>query len=188
MAVTAHAPLQWPDGVLPRIRRPLAAAAAILVAIDVIGLGVHWADTVNSHFATDSPPRAQPQLSGPEALVSDPAQTVVNHVAKPARPAEPFGCLAADSGCYPTQGPTTTPTPPASGTTPPPQQQPSPAPVPLAQVGATVPALGTTASVGVGDGGCTAVDLTVIALGDCPAPTGDGAVVVNLGGSLLGQK
>jgi hypothetical protein len=42
--------------------------------------------------------------------------------------------------------------------------------------------------VGVGDGGCTAVDLTVLALGDCPTPTGDGAVVLNLGGSLLGQK
>ena len=46
--------------------------------------------------------------------------------------------------------------------------------------------LGLQASLGLGDGSCTTVNLTVIALGDCPTPTGDGPVILHLGGSLLG--
>ncbi|MEY2426969.1 MAG: hypothetical protein QOI61_2541, partial [Actinomycetota bacterium] len=55
------------------------------------------------------------------------------------------------------------------------------------QADLAVPALGTQVSLGVGDGGCTGIDLTVLAIGDCAAAPGDGAVVLNLGGLLLGD-
>ena len=72
--------------------------------------------------------------------------------------------------------------------TPPAAPTPTPTPVvPLLQTTVGVPALGVNAQLGLGDGSCTTVDLTLLALGDCPAPDGDGAVILQLGGSLLGN-
>jgi hypothetical protein len=78
---------------------------------------------------------------------------------------------------------TPAPTAPGNATTPPP----SPQPTPIAQADLGVPALSTQVSLGLGDGGCTSIKLTVLALGDCPVVGGDGAVILNLGGSLVGD-
>lgn len=168
---------------------PLAALAAVLVAIDVIGLGIHWADAVNRSFATDSPPnRARTSVASPDAVVPG-GVAVGGDTAKPRRTlaVQPVGCLSAANACFagnPT--PTTTPAPVAGP--PAPATPPTVKPTPLAQADLAVPALGTQVNLGLGDGGCTAVNLTVLSLGNCPAAEGDGPIILNLGGTLLGQK
>jgi hypothetical protein len=164
------------------------------LAIDLIGLGMHLADAVNSPFASDTPSRAKVTVGGPEAVVPGSAglgsQTAHRtKLSDQPQAAQPYGCLALNSGCYAGPPPSAGPTPNGGGggTTTPPPSAPGTSPVPVAQVDASVPDLGAQLSVGVGDGGCTGVNLTVIAIGNCPAAQGEGPVILHLGGSLLGQ-
>lgn len=189
----AHYPSVLDKGPLERARRPLAVAAAVLLAVDMIVLGLHLADAVKSPLADDTPTSARARIGAPEAVVPGGAASRADQQRRAAAdesgPARPLGCLALASGCYPAQ-PTASPSaspgarPPtgAPATAPPPTS-----PVPVAQADAAVPALGAQVSVGAGDGSCTSVELTVLALGDCPIESADGPVVLNLGGSLLGD-
>lgn len=187
MAAVAHFPTSLDKGWLDKFRRPLSALAATILVIDLMGLGMHLADSAESPFANETP-RAKTRIGGPEAIV--PRQAQATSAAPATRAAQPLGCLALNSGCY--AGPPA-PTPPANtgttkapdgtGKTPAPV---APAPQPLAQADIGIPTLGAQVSLGVGDGGCTGLNLAVIALGDCPVATGDGPVIVKIGGSLLG--
>ena len=190
MAAVAHFPGSLDRGPLERVRRPLAVIAALLLVVDLIGLGLHLADGVKSPFADDTPRRAKTSVGGPEAVVPSSdvfgARTERGATSRTATAATPLGCLALESGCYPAAAPPAAPagTPPSAGpATPPPSTQ----PVPVAQADLAVPALGTQVTLGVGEGSCTSVNLTVLALGDCPVTSGDGPVILNLGGSLLGN-
>jgi hypothetical protein len=193
VTAVAHFPSSLDNGWLEKLRRPLAALAATLLVVDLMGLGMHLADSAQSPFADDAPTRAKTTIGGPEAVVPNTAVSAGDATRQAARTSEPLGCLALDSGCYvgppaPTATPTNTPT--GSNTTPPgktPTPTPAPAPQPLAQADVGVPALGVEASLGLGDGSCTGLDLTLIAVGDCPPATGDGGLRLNLGGSLLGD-
>jgi hypothetical protein len=189
VTAVAHFPGSLDKGPLERFRRPLAVVASLLLVVDLIGLGLHLADAVGSPFANDRPARAKATVGGPDAVV--PGSAVLGSLsgrqtgASRPRSAEPYGCLALNSGCYAgPPAPTPGTTPPGGSTTTPPNTPPKP--VPVVQADVAVPALGTQVSLGVGDGGCTAIDLTLIALGNCPAATGDGPVILHLGGSLLG--
>jgi hypothetical protein len=159
-----------------------------VLVVDLIGLGLHLADAVQSPFANDTPATAKARIGGPEAVVpSSDAVGPRGGRAAPStsRPAEPYGCLSAASGCY--AGPPAPGATPPGNTATPPVSPSSPKPVPVVQADLAVPSLGAQVSLGAGDGGCTTVDLTVIALGDCPRAVGDGPVVLNLSGSLLGD-
>lgn len=165
----------------------------MLLVVDLLGLGLHLADTVANPFADDAPTHAKVRVGGPDAVVPNTAVAGADASRQAARTAEPLGCLALNSGCYAgppaptaTGNTATAPTPSANGGSPT-TTTPKPKPKPIAQADVGVPALGAQVSLGVGDGGCTGLALTVLAVGDCPTASGDGPVVVNLGGSLLGQ-
>ena len=163
----------------------------MLLVVDLLGLGLHLADTVANPFANDAPTHAKVRVGGPDAVVPSTAVAASEANRQAAHTSEPLGCLALNSGCYagppapPTNAPTPgTVTPPANGGSP---ATSAPKPTPLAQADVAVPALGAQVSLGVGDGGCTGLALTVLAVGNCPPASGGGAVIVHLGGSLLGQ-
>ncbi len=165
---------------MDRARMPLAAIAAILVAIDCIGLGLHLADEARDSITRQQPEsRAQTRVTAPDAVVES-GSFEASGSTRGARVTTPSGVLIG-----PVAPPVVTTSPIDNGTSP---STPTPSPaVPLAQIGVAVPALGIQASIGLGDNSCTTLDLTLLALGDCPAPAGDGAVVLRLGGSLLGS-
>ncbi len=173
----APASIDWKT----RVRRPLAGAVVALLAIDAIGLGLHLADAANPVTRSQTQPRVQARttVTAPNAVVN--GETIESAIGSgttnTTTPTRAF--------IGPVAPPVVTTTPPNSGT---PAPTPTPAtPVPLLQTGVGVPALGVNAQVGLGDGSCTSVNLTVIALGSCPTPQSDGAVVLQLGGSLLGN-
>ncbi|MEY2418754.1 MAG: hypothetical protein QOG90_1434 [Actinomycetota bacterium] len=190
MTAVAHFPASFDKGFLERFRRPLSALAATILVVDLMGLGMHLADSAESPFANDAPTRAKVRVGGPEAVVPNTSVAGAGADRRAARTVEPLGCLAISSGCY--AGPAVSSTPPTGSNTATPQGNgggsttPNAA-KPIAQADVAVPALGAQVSVGVGDGGCTGLDLTLLAVGGCPAPTGDGPVIVKLGGSLLGD-
>lgn len=160
---------------------PIAAAAAILVAIDCIGLGLHLADENRGAISQQQPQaRAQTRVTAPDAVV-DSSNLEASATTNRTRVTTPTGVLIG-----PVAPPiVTTPSGSNPGTNP---STPTPTPaVPLAQTNIAVPALGVQASIGLGDNSCTTLDLTLLALGDCPAPDGEGAVILQLGGSLLGN-
>jgi hypothetical protein len=167
-------------GALERFRGALVAAAVVIVAIDSIGLGLDWAKSVDN-AASSAAPHVHTRVTIPSPVVSasdNPAAAAGNNAA--------FSGSAGGAGSGtpigpPVVSPTTGKTP-AAPTSPAP---PAPA-VPLAQIDAAVPMLGLQASLGLGGGSCDAVNLTVIAVGDCQAPTGTGPVILHVGGSLLG--
>jgi hypothetical protein len=191
VTAVAHFPGSLDKGLLERLRRPLQALAATILVIDLMGLGMHLADSVQNPLASDSPTRARAHVGGPEALVPSTARpsTEATSSHEGAR-VEPVGCLAISSNCYagppaptaPANGGTATTPPAGGGSTPPPA-----APTPVAQADLSVPALGVQADLGLGDGSCTGLALSALAIGDCPVATGDGPVNVQLGGSLLGN-
>jgi hypothetical protein len=191
VTAVAHFPASLDKGPLERFRRPLSALAATILVIDLMGLGMHLADSVESPFANDTPTRTKARVDGPEALVPSSANPGANPVSRAGARVSPDGCLALNSGCYagpvapPSSGSGGTTTNPSGGNTATP---PTTAPKPLAQANVAVPALGVQASLGLGDGGCTGLDLTVLAVGECPAASGEGPLLVNLGGSLLGGE
>ena len=189
MTAVAHFPASLDHGPLERLRRPLQALTAVLLVIDLMGLGMHLADSTESPFAHDEPARVKTHLGGPEAVVPITPAPGTDTNRQAARVSEPVGCLALNSGCY--AGPPAPTTPSGGGTTAPPSggtTPPAPQPQPVAQADLAVPALGAQVSLGVGDGGCTGLSaLSVLAVGDCPAPSGDGPVILHLGGSALGN-
>ncbi len=185
MTAVAHFPGSLDKGLLDRVRRPLAAAAALLLVADLIGLGMHLADGATSPFAGDTPTAAKARVDTPEAVVPGSVlgtQTSRVSGSDRSRAAEPLGCLSASSGCYNPPAPTSPGKTPAAPPTTPGAQ-----PTPAVQADLAVPALGAQVSLGVGEGGCTGIALTVLAVGDCAAAPGDGAIVLNLGGTLLGD-
>lgn len=183
-AVT-HFPGSLDKSQLERVRRPLAVIAALLLVVDLIGLGLHLADRVTSPFASDAPAAAKTRVEGPEAVVPDTVSGPRTRVggSDRSRSAEPLGCLSASSGCYVAPSPTSPGSNSPAPTTPPGGTQ----PVPVVQSNLGVPALGPQVSVGLGEGSCTGIDLTVLAIGECPTASGDAPVVLELGGSLLGD-
>lgn len=189
MTAVAHFPASFDKGWLEKLRRPLSALAATILVIDLMGLGMHLADSAESPFANDTPTRAKARVGGPEAVVPSTAVAAADTNRTAARTAQPVGCLAIDSGCY--AGPVVGPTTNSPGTTTPPGKTPATPPpaaaTPIAQADLAVPALGAQVSLGLGDGSCTGLGLTVLNVGDCPAASGDGPVIVKLGGSLLGN-
>ncbi|MEY2470693.1 MAG: hypothetical protein QOK28_22 [Actinomycetota bacterium] len=191
MTAVAHFPASFDKGFLERLRRPLSALAATILVIDLMGLGMHLADSAESPFANDAPTRAKVRVGGPEAVVPNTTVAGAGADRRADRTVQPLGCLAISSGCY--AGPPASSTPPSGSNTATPQGNgggtttPANAAKPLAQADVAVPALGAQVSLGVGDGGCTGLDLTLLAVGGCPAATGDGPVIVKLGGSLVGD-
>lgn len=190
VTAVANFPHSLDGGWLERLRRPLAALAATILVVDLMGLGMHLADSAESPFANDTPTRAKTTIGGPAAVAANASANSSAAERRAARNAEPLGCLALNSGCYPGPPAPTAPSnaakpaPPAGGgtTTPP-----TTAPNPLLQADVGVPALGAQVSVGLGDGGCTGLDLTVLAVGGCPTASGDDPVILNLRGALLGN-
>ncbi|MDP1792838.1 MAG: hypothetical protein Q8K63_01770 [Acidimicrobiales bacterium] len=171
------APVDW----MSRARTPLAAVAVILVAIDCIGLGLHLADETRDSITRQQPEaRAQTRVTAPNAVVESDSLEASGSASR-TRVTTPSGVLVG-----PVAPPVVNTPPAAPGTNPSTPTPPTPA-VPLAQAGVAVPALGVQASLGLGDNSCTTLDLTLLALGDCPAPQGEGAVILQLGGSLLGN-
>lgn len=173
---------------MDRLRVPLAATAALLIAVDFIGLGMHLADTDRNAASGDaSARRAQARITAPEAVVDSSSLTADVAVGQgQSRTATPSGVLIGPVA-PPVVGPQPTATPSPGSNAPQPGPTPESPAVPLAQTTIGVPALGAQVSLGAGENSCTTVDLTLLALGDCPAPEGDGAVVLQLGGSLLGD-
>jgi hypothetical protein len=191
VTAVAHFPASFDKGWLDRLRRPLAALAATILVIDLMGLGMHLADSAESPFADDAPTRAKTSIGGPEAVVPNTAVRG-SDATREAVASQPLGCLAINSGCYAGPPAPTAPSAPGGTSTTPPGKSPAPttptpAAQPLAQADVGVPALGAQVSLGVGAGGCTGLNLTVIAVGGCPAVTGDGPLLVKLGGTLLGD-
>jgi hypothetical protein len=171
------------NGVFQRARGVLVAAAVVIVAVDSIGLGLDWANAVRDG-ASSAAPRTRAQQTVPSPVVDAADNPLIS-----GQPGAGLrGGAAGGTASSPLVGPPVVAAP-SGGTTSPSNPGPSaPAPVvPLAQIDAAVPMLGLQASLGLGDGACNTVDLTVIALGDCSAPTGDGPVILHLGGSLLGN-
>ena len=189
MTAVAHFPASFDNGWLEKLRRPLSALAATILVIDLMGLGMHLADSAESPFANDTPTRAKVRVGGPEAVVPGSAVNASDANRTAARTAQPVGCLALDSGCYagPVAGPTTKTPSPATPPGKTPATPPPAAATPLAQADVGVPALGAQVSLGLGDGSCTGLGLTVLSVGDCPVQSGDGPVIIKLGGSLLGN-
>jgi hypothetical protein len=188
VTAVAHFPSSLDHDLLERLRRPLQALTAVLLVIDLMGLGMHLADSAESPFANDTPTRAKTRVGGPSAVVPGSPESGLGTSRQAARTEQPVGCLALNSGCFagppaPTPSPSGgTTTPPSGGTTTPPTQ-----PQPVLQADLGVPALGAQVSLGVGDGGCTGLSaLSILALGNCPQATGNGPVILNLGGTALG--
>ena len=169
------------NGLLQRIRVPLAALAAGILIVDVFGLGLDWANAVRDS-ATSAAPRTRARQTVPSPVVD-----AADNLSSPGQSGSLSGGTSGTTSS-PLVGPPVVSQPPSnpSGSPSNPATPPAPA-VPLAQVDAAVPMLGLQASLGLGDGSCNTVDLTVIALGDCSPPTGDGPVILHLGGSLLGN-
>lgn len=165
-----------------RARKPLAVTATLLIAIDCIGLGLHLADETRQAANPQPQARAQARVTAPEAVVDSSTVDATAPSTNRTRATTPTGVFI---------GPVAPPIVVPPGTNPPganPSAPPTTAPaVPLAQAGIAVPALGAQVSLGLGDNSCTTVDLTLLALGNCPAPEGDGAVILQLGGALLGD-
>lgn len=178
--MTAVAQLPWAldKGPLERARRPLAVITAVLLAVDLIALGLHLADSVENPLAEDAPTQAKTRVEAPDAVVpsTDAARGGGQRTAA-ATPTSPIGPVGPDPSPAPGGGPSA----------PQPKPAPSPEQVPVVQANVGVPALGTQVSLGVGDGGCTSLGLTVLSVGDCPQVSGDGPVVLQVGGSLLGD-
>lgn len=172
----APASIDWKT----RARRPLAGAVVALLAIDAIGLGLHLADAANPVSRAQTQPRVQARttVTAPNAVVNGETIESAAGTTKTTTPTRAF--------IGPVAPPVVTTPPPSNSGTPAPTPTPA-TPVPLLQTAVGVPALGVNAQVGLGDGSCTSVNLTVIALGSCPTPQSDGAVVLQLGGSLLGN-
>jgi hypothetical protein len=188
IASPATASVKVPADWTERLRVPLAATAAVLIAIDFIGLGLNLADAPrNAARSNPAEQRAQTRVAAPEAVVDSGALssgTAAASGSSGTRTAAPSGVLIGPvAPPVVTTQPGSSPSPNSSPPTPAPE---APA-VPLAQTGVAVPALGAQVSLGLGENSCTTVDLTLLALGDCPAPEGDGAVILQLGGSLLGN-
>jgi hypothetical protein len=184
-AAAVHFPRSLDKGPLERVRRPLAVLAALLLVVDFIGLGLHLADTDTSPFASDTPAGVKARIDAPEAVVPGSVLGDRLSASDRSRSAEPLGCLSASSGCYnppPAAPGASSPAPP---TTPP--TTPGTKPVPLVQANVGVPALGAQVSLGVGDGGCTGLALTVIDIGGCSIVSSEDPVVLDLGGLLLGD-
>lgn len=173
-----------PDG-LERMRNPLTAGAAALAAAGIMFLGVHDAA---------APPSDSDQAGSPRASVRAP-QAIVDgfdlRLAPVRTRLEDDGLLTASPRLGTSPSPAVARLPGSSGSPPssnnPPGSAPAPKqPVPLAQADVGAPALGAQASVGSGPGSCTSVELTLLAVGDCPPPSGSGPVNTSVGGSLLG--
>ncbi len=163
-----------------RARTPLIALTVALVALDAIGLGLRWADASNQSIGDVTPRVLQPHVTAPDAVVSgsdldaSSSRSTQRGTKTTSRPG------TTDSGALigPVAPPVAQPTPGSPSPTPTPA-------VPLAQLDVAIPGVAQI-SVGAGDNSCTTVDLTVLALGECPTPTGEGPVIVRLVGSLLG--
>lgn len=148
-----------------------------------MGLGMHLADANNDARTAEPAPdaRARTTVTAPNAVVdSSSVEAAAGSNGTRTRTTTSSGAFIG-----PVAPPVVTTTPPANT---PASNTPGATPVvPLVQANVAVPALGVQASLGLGDGACTTVDLTLLALGNCPAPAGDGAVILQLGGSLLGN-
>lgn len=178
MAAVANFPWALDKGPLARARRPLAVITAVLLAVDLIALGMHLADSVESPLADDAPTRAKTRITVPDAVVP-------GDVAAPSGDRRPTTVAGGATSPIGPPAPSDPATSPPSGPTP--RPAPSPQAVPVVQVGVGLPSLGTHVSLGLGDGGCTSLELTVLSVGDCPQVDGDGPVVLDLGGALLGD-
>ncbi len=183
VTAVAHFPTTLDHGPLERLRRPLAGVAVLILVLDFIGLGLNLADSAESPFANDAPAGPRARVVNPDAVVPDTAVPTRAPTSR-TRAAQPLGCLASASECF--IGPPA-PTPTGPGAAGPPATPPPAEPVPVVQAALRVPALSTQASLGLGDGSCTGLDLSLIALGDCPVASGDGAVILQLRGALLGD-
>lgn len=165
---------------LSRWRPSLLAAAAVITAIDFIGLGTRFADRTMPDGLTA--PRAFGGSATPGALIVvpplDPATEPIVGPRATQASGRSFDVRPAVLALDGIPGPAIV--------TPPPPAGPGDVPVaPVGQAAVAVPALDSHATVGAGDASCTGADLTVIAYGDCPQPAGDGPVVVQTGGSAL---
>lgn len=176
-----------PDA-LTRMRTPLTAGATVIAGLGIIFLGVHDG-TSPPNASRDAANRPRSSIRAPQAIVDgfdlrlepitgrpedDALLTSSPRLAAPGQP--PVGGTSAGSGA----APTSPPPPGAPGTSPPPK------PVPLAQADVGVPAADTQVSVGAGAGSCTSLQLTLLDVGDCPAPSGSGPINLGLRSSLLG--
>ncbi len=178
---------------MTRVRTPLIALTVALVALDAIGLGLRWAD-VNSGAVGEVTPRVlQPRVTSPDAVVAggDLSGSDVSNSASGTTTANTRAGGGSGGSLIGPVAPPVVPRPnpgsPTPGTPSPGAPAPAPSPaVPLAQIDAAVPGAAQI-SLGAGDNSCTTVDLTLLAPGDCPAPSGEGPVVVHVGGSLLGE-
>ncbi|HVE94193.1 MAG TPA: sigma-70 family RNA polymerase sigma factor [Acidimicrobiales bacterium] len=178
-----------PDALM-RMRTPLTAGATVIAGLGIIFLGVHDGTTPTTASQEGSRPRAS--ISAPQAIVDGFDLRLEPITSRPeddalltssprlaAGPQPP--AVASQPGVI--TGPPASPPPPNQPNTSPP-----PKPVPLAQADVGVPAADTQASVGAGAGSCTSLELTLLDVGDCPAPSGSGPVNIGLGGSLLGRS
>jgi len=161
-----------------RARTPLIALTVALVALDAIGLGLRWADASNNAIGEIAPRVLKPGIAAPDAVVSGSDLPSISSGTN-VRTSDPEGVTSPGPLVGPVAPPVARPTPTA------PTPTPAPA-VPLAQIDIAIPGLAQI-SLGAGDNSCTTIDLTLLALGNCPMPTGDGPVILHLGGSLLGQ-
>ena len=164
-----------------RARTPLIALTVALVALDAIGLGLRWADASNQSIGDVTPRVLQPHITAPDAVVSgsDLDASSSRSTGRGTNTASRSGTTDSGALIGPVAPPVVKPAPGPGSTNP----TPTPA-VPLAQVDLAIPGVAQV-SIGAGDNSCTTIDLTLLALGDCPTPTGEGPVILHIGGSLL---
>lgn len=171
-------PIDW----MSRLRVPLTAIAVGILSLDAIGLAVHWADDTNTAIRDSVARDAEARITAPDAVVSGSQLSGESTSGVSASAGSNTGNTVGGLVMGPVAPPVASPTP----APPAPTTNPAPA-VPLAQIDAVIPGVAQI-SLGLGENSCTTIDLTLLALGGCPAPSGDGPVILNLGGTLFGQK
>lgn len=171
-------PIDW----MSRLRVPLTAIAVGILSLDAIGLAVHWADDTNTAIRDSIARDAEARITAPETVVD--GSQLGGGATSGVSTSASSNTGSAIGGLV--MGPVAPPVVSPSPATPAPTTNPAPA-VPLAQIDAVIPGVAQI-SLGLGQNSCTTIDLTLLALGGCPAPTGDGPIILNLGGTLFGQK
>jgi hypothetical protein len=190
LAAPARTNGSWSAPWTARARTPLIALTVALVALDAIGLGLRWADASNNAISEVTPHVLQPHVSAPDAVVAGSDNLTSSGSSASGYSSSGSGSRGATTGSGALIGPVAPPVAQPTPNTPtknPATPAPAPTPaVPLAQVDLAVPGVAQV-SVGAGDNSCTTIDLTLIALGNCPVPSGDGPVILHVGGSLVGH-
>src|SRR3989304_4179678 len=105
----SRSPQPWMPARQPRRRRMPLRAAALALALGVVGATVIWTDALGVGTRFENP--VHPPTAPPPARPSVPTVVVTPRPTLPATPAPPPSLLPSDAAAAPTTAPTDTPRP-----------------------------------------------------------------------------